>query len=221
MAAKRKPGGKGKEIVLDPLELRRIHFRIVGDSPLLVHAFGAKAKEEMLANQQGPKKRAKEARTEEVIEAEYQAAFYRDGDGDCCVPSVNFKQAVVAAGMRFYDLSKVFLNGILRVCDESVKLHYESVERDARIVRLADMKRTAMVRFRPLFRGWWFDVTIEFDASVLNEKQVAEFVRRAGFSVGIFEWRPEKGGEFGQFHIATEAESKAIERNLKRGKYAA
>jgi hypothetical protein len=36
---------------------------------------------------------------------------------------------------------------------------------------------------------------------LLQRDDVLALVDRAGFGVGICEWRPEKGGEFGRFEI--------------------
>jgi hypothetical protein len=59
------------------------------------------------------------------------------------------------------------------------------------------------LRYRPEFRAWKFVVTCDVDSDALTEADVINLVNRAGFGVGIGEWRPEKGGEYGRFAIDT------------------
>ena len=35
----------------------------------------------------------------------------------------------------------------------------------------------------------------------MTDEQIAMLISNAGFSVGVGEWRPEKGGDFGTFAI--------------------
>ncbi len=38
---------------------------------------------------------------------------------------------------------------------------------------------------------------------VLGEQQIASMYEFAGFACGVGEWRNEKGGEMGRFHVAS------------------
>ena len=69
------------------------------------------------------------------------------------------------------------------------------------IVRVGNGKTD--LRYRPEFASWRINVIVEIDSDLLNEQDIVNLVNRAGFSVGIGEWRPEKGGEFGRFEIDT------------------
>jgi hypothetical protein len=46
-------------------------------------------------------------------------------------------------------------------------------------------------------------VRVRFNANVLSAAQIVNLFNTAGFGVGIGEWRPEKDGQFGMFHVAT------------------
>lgn len=47
---------KNDEIIeIKPIEIKKVALRIVGDTPLIMHAWSAKAKREMLEAQQGKK----------------------------------------------------------------------------------------------------------------------------------------------------------------------
>lgn len=55
------------------------------------------------------------------------------------------------------------------------------------------VQRSRVIRTRPIFRTWRTLVRLEYEDSLLNTEQVVEFTRRAGFEVGIGDWRPRYG----------------------------
>jgi hypothetical protein len=57
------------------------------------------------------------------------------------------------------------------------------------------------LRYRPEFRNWSMILNFEFDAQSLTQPTILNLVQRAGFGVGLGEWRPEKGGEYGRFEV--------------------
>jgi hypothetical protein len=60
---------------------------------------------------------------------------------------------------------------------------------------------SADLRYRPYFYRWAVDLTFEIDAGLLQVEDLLNLIDRAGFGVGVGEWRPEKGGEFGRFQV--------------------
>ena len=73
---------------------------------------------------------------------------------------------------------------------------------------------TADVRFRPEFRDWSADVPIRFNEAVISVEQIVNLFNLAGFGVGIGEWRPEKDGQWGMFHVGGRVE---VERDERKG----
>jgi len=59
----------------------------------------------------------------------------------------------------------------------------------------------ADIRFRPDFREWKANVLIQYDGGVLKLNHIVDLLRRAGFGVGLGEWRPERGGQWGTFDV--------------------
>jgi len=57
-----------------------------------------------------------------------------------------------------------------------------------------------------MFEEWSIRIPLQVDEGNLSLQNVIDLITRAGFSVGIGEWRPEKGGEFGRFEVDTSVE---------------
>lgn len=49
--------------------------------------------------------------------------------------------------------------------------------------------------------SWSVEITCEIDSKLLTIDDLVNLVNRAGFGVGIGEWRPEKSGEYGRFEV--------------------
>ena len=47
---------------------------------------------------------------------------------------------------------------------------------------------------------------VAFNANVLSAEQIVNLFNTGGFGIGVGEWRPQKDGPFGRFHVATTGE---------------
>lgn len=188
-----------QRIELPPLNLQTVALTLVGDSPLIVHAWSEKAKRQMLDKQMKKAKQAKEAKDPE---ADYEACFYRTESGAYGFPAIGVKAAMVGAG-RFTDAKMTLLRGAFHIDAEVLEIVGEPRPRE-------DMVRvgmgTADIRYRPEFPDWRIIAPIKFNASVISTGQIANLLNVAGFAIGIGEWRPEKNGQYGRFHVAGEEE---------------
>lgn len=187
-------------IELPPLNIQTVTFILVGDSPLIVHAWSEKAKRQMLDKQMKKATKAKEAKDPE---ADYEACFYKTDTGAYGFPAIGVKAAMVSA-CRFVDAKMTVMRGAFHIDCEMLEVIGEPRPRE-------DMVRvgmgTADIRYRPEFVGWKMPVTVKFNASVISAEQIANLLNAAGFGVGIGEWRPEKNGSYGRFHVAAEGEA--------------
>lgn len=197
-----------EQIAVEKIAVGKMSVPVIGTTPLIVHNFSEKSKRQMLDAQQG-RKNVKVARDPET---EYQAAFYRiarEGQPDAYgVPAVAFKQATISAA-RFYKAVKMselkqalFFRGTLTKADpqQLVEIHGEPEMRED-VVRLGGASRSADLRYRPEFREWRATLEIEYVSSLLSQESVLSLVDAAGLGVGVCEWRPEKGGDFGRYQI--------------------
>ena len=116
-------------------------------------------------------------------------------------PSVGLKAAMATAGIES-GITKSTIHRTVRIpgdlqqiiCSPGPCLRVD-------MVRLSGASGVADIRFRPDFREWTTDVIIQYDGGVLKLNHIVELLRRAGFGVGIGEWRPERGGQWGTFDI--------------------
>lgn len=189
---------KTSSIELPALRIEIVEFMLVGDSPLIVHAWSEKAKRAMLDKHMGKASKKKEAKDPE---ADYQACFYRFADGSYGFPTIGVKGAMVSA-CRFVDAKMTEARGAFHIDGELLPIIGEPRMRE-------DMVRVGMttdIRYRPEFTKWMIPARIKYNASVINPEQLANLLNTAGFGVGLGEWRPEKNGSYGTFHIASAGE---------------
>lgn len=190
---------KNEEVVeLKSIRIERINLEIEGDSALIVHAWSAKAKKEMLDKQM---KKAKTAKDAKDPQRDYEEAFYRLPDGKPGFPTIAFKQAAVSAGGRFSDgLKMTELRGAFFIDGELAEIKGKPNMRE-------DMVRvgmgTADIRYRPEFKAWKVTLPIKYNADKISLEQLVNLFNLAGFGVGVGEWRPEKDGQYGMFHVVT------------------
>ena len=189
------------QITLKPISKRRMTFGIRGTSPLIMHQWSEKAKREMRDKQQDGKKT--KTREKRVPIDEAKAATYTTQDGDIGIPGMAFKSALVSAAHKDIGIEKTLVRkALFLVTDDPNKVL--KIDCDEPTVR-EDMVRVGMgsadLRYRPEFIRWSCLIELEVDSELLQRDDVLALVDRAGFGVGICEWRPEKGGEFGRFEI--------------------
>ena len=193
-SAAKKPGDS--KIELPTINTKRVKVRVVGKTPLIVHAWSEKAKRQMRDKQQKKAKMAKEAKDPT---ADFEGAKYLDAKGRDCVRASFFKNAIVSACRYAEDLKMTVIRGALFVEGDMLPIKFDTCNMREDMVRVG--MGTADLRYRPEYIGWSVDLVIEYNSNVLQAEQVLNLVRLAGFSVGICEWRPEKNGDFGRFDI--------------------
>ena len=59
----------------------------------------------------------------------------------------------------------------------------------------------ADLRYRGEFKQWSTTLNIRYNANVMSMEQIVNLFNIGGFSCGVGEWRPEKGGSNGMFHV--------------------
>lgn len=205
------------EVELPRLNLLTMKVTLIGDSPLIVHRWSEKAKKEMRDKQMKKAKPAKEAKNPDQ---DFKEAMYRLADGGHGFPVVGFKAAAVTACTSIGGVTKVAARQAFRVKGELTSdgemARIEGAEPKMRedMVRIA--QGTADLRYRPEYFPWHTELTIVYNANMMSHEQILNMLNTAGFGVGVGEWRPEKDGQAGLFHVADEDEVQAIAAERKK-----
>lgn len=215
MAAKK----KSEEIIaIVPLDIKQVKIKIVGDSPLIVHAWSEKAKQMMLDTQMGKTKTsAREAKSPvgDFIDSMYWITEKPEATEEAFAeavkkgakwgfPVTGIKQAANSAAYRLkWVKNQMELRGSYFLKSEFGEL--AEIKGCVPTMR-EDMVRVGMgsadIRYRGEFKNWYMDFVLEFNASGgMSLEQIINCINAGGYACGIGEWRPEKDGDFGKFHV--------------------
>ena len=208
-------------VAITPLDIRKVQIRIVGDTPLIVHAWSEKAKKMMLDAQMGvTKTKAKDKKdpfadfmdsmywiTEKPSESTPEAfAKAVENGAKWGFPVGAIKQAANSAAYRLkWVKNQMELRGSYFLKSESgflgeIKGSIPEIRED--MVRVG--MGTADIRYRAEFKNWYMDFTLEYNASGgMTLEQIINCINAGGYCCGLCEWRPEKDGDFGRFHVET------------------
>lgn len=206
-------------IEIRPIQIRKATIHIVGDTPLIMHAWSEKAKREMLEKQMKvTKTKAKDAKNpvEDFIRSMYwltpmptdmtEDGFHTaiDNGARFGFPVTAFKQAAISAAYRMgWAKDKMSMRGAFFIDgDENQMLEIKS---DGPIMR-EDMVKvgmgTADIRYRGEFRNWSADINISFNENgQYSLEQIINIINAGGYVCGVGEWRPERDGQYGMFHV--------------------
>jgi hypothetical protein len=197
------PDVKLKTIEIPEISLSRLVVTIVGQTPLITHRFGERARKAIEDKQQHAARMAKPPREPE---ADFQDALYALDEDRYGFPASGIKKALVCAGGRFADETMTIIRGVVNIPGDLLAIRAPAPTMRSDTVRV-DGGRVASIAYRPQFWPWEIDVPIVFNANLLSEAQLMNLVQLAGFSIGIGDWRPEKSGTFGTFTIKGAAQS--------------
>ena len=205
-------------IEIRPIQIRKATIHIVGDTPLIMHAWSEKAKRAMLDKQMNiTKTKAKDAKNpmEDFIHSMYwltpmnyeptEAGFYRaiEEGARFGFPVCAFKQAAISAAYRMgWAKDKVSMRGAFFIdgdVNQLVEIHGTPTIRE-------DMVKvgmgTADIRYRGEFQNWSADLTISFNENgQYSLEQIINIINAGGYFCGVGEWRPERDGQYGMFHV--------------------
>ena len=191
---------KTELVELKAINIQTVELTLQGTSPLIVHAWGEKAKRMMLDKQM---KKATAAKAAKNPKDDYEACFYYTEDKKYAFPVIAFKSAAVSAGGRFSDgLKMTELRGSFHIQGEMVEIKSPGPIMREDMVRIG--MGTADIRYRPQFTEWEVELTINYNADKISIDQIVNIFNLAGFGVGVGEWRPEKDGQFGMFRVKTQ-----------------
>lgn len=197
-----------KGIVLEEISVAGMEIRIKNreGSPLVMHNWSVKAREMMRNKKLGG--RTKD-RTVLDSEAEAEAAAYRLEDGRYGIPISALRGALHSAAHKDLGIPKTLIDqGLFFLADGMDRtwmtplVCIESPGPKTREDTVRVGMGSADLRYRPSFLEWGAKLRIEYRTDQLTAAVIVNLLDRAGFSVGLCEGRPERGGDWGRFEIS-------------------
>ena len=210
---------KEQEVIeIKKISNKVVKIKIVGDTPLIVHAWSEKAKRMMLeAQMKTTKTKAREVRDpfDDFINSMYWLTEKPESTADAFAKAIKkgakwgfpvgaIKMAGNSAAYRMgWVKNQMQLRGSYFLRTEYGDM--AEILNSTPIMR-EDMVRVGMgsadLRYRAEFRDWAMEMNLEYNADgEMTLEQIINVINAGGYSVGIGEWRPEKDGDFGRYHI--------------------
>ena len=208
-------------IEIKPINIVTTTVRIAGDTPLIMHRWSEKAKRMILEKQmKKTKSSAKEAKNpvEDFIESVYwmdgkPSEYTEEAFEEACRNGARFGFPVTA--IKQATISSAYRNGITKDMASLRGAFFISGEGSELLSEVKgctptmreDMVRVGMgvadIRFRGEFANWYMDLQVSYNANgAYTLDQIINLINVGGFSCGIGEWRPEKDGNYGMYHVA-------------------
>ena len=211
---------KTEVIEIRPIEIRKVTVRVVGDTPLIMHAWSEKAKRMMLEAQmgiaKGKKKEVKNPADDFIRSMYWLTPMPEDGTMESFeeaiangarfgFPVTAFKQAAISAAYRMgWAKDKMSMRGAFFIdSDENgmIEIHSDTPEMREDMVKVG--MGTADIRYRGEFKNWYADLTISYNANgQYSLENIVNIINAGGYVCGVGEWRPERDGQNGMFHVA-------------------
>lgn len=223
---------KTEEISIRKFEMKTAKVRIIGDSPLIVHAWDEKSKKAMLDKQTGKAATKKhpikmpfddfaralywltEMPTETVMDeslGEYREVVTEELFDKAIeegarfgFPANSFKMAGNSAAYRMgWVKNQMALRGAYFLASEDgelveIKGDKPQLREDTVTVGMG----SSDLRYRPIFENWYCDLILSVNTEYgLSMNDIVNVINAGGSGVGVGEWRPEKDGIFGRYHV--------------------
>jgi hypothetical protein len=204
----------------------RFQLWVIGNTPLITHAWSEKAKREMLAKQVKSVSAGREVRDPE---ADFLSSLYEMGQpGVYGFPATALKKAILGVTHKDKGIARSGALGaaaalwidpvIVRtrpalagaICDMPLlRIYGSDPEMREDMVRVgAGVRKTADFAYRAQFTIWAFRITGSLNVDVLTKESLGYLIEEAGLAIGIGDWRNEKSGYFGAFHLASDDEAR-------------
>lgn len=220
---------KAEIIEIKPIEIQKVKVKLVGDTPLIMHAWSAKAKREMLEAQQGKAKGKRKDPKNPVFdfiesmywitgkpevensmsEEECEIAFNNaiQNGAKFGFPVTAFKQAAISAAYRMgWSKDKMSLRGVFFIDANEDGL--VEIQSDVPVMREDCVKIGAGVadlRYRGEFRNWSAELIIGFNKNGnYSLENIINIINAGGYVCGAGEWRPERDGQNGMYRVLAE-----------------
>lgn len=222
---------KTSTVTINAPEFEVVEFKIVGDTPLIVHAWDEKAKRMMLEKQMGKAAKTKhevKVPTNDFINSLYWLTEKPQNGIDDADAQANF-DAAIRNGARFgfslggikqsfitgaarggLDVKMTELRGAFFLEGDTDASNFDFAEivgpapvMREDMVKVGGMSKTADIRYRGEFQQWEIPLKMRINKNgKYSIEQLLNCVTMGGFVTGIGEWRPERDGQYGMYSLS-------------------
>lgn len=193
-----------ERVSISPPNFKRASFTIIGEAPLVVHAFSQKAISVIRETQEaGHTARKGKKREPKNFDAAYEASKHVSSEGWCGFPASAFRNAMISAcRMAGFMMSRAKLSIFVEPDgfspDGTPLVRITHGEPSPHVGYCRNATGVVDLRSRAMWQaGWKMTVKIRFDGDQFTTPDIANLLMRAGMQVGIGEGRPDSKNSAG------------------------
>lgn len=208
---------KTQETVIEmkPIEVKTLKIKIVGDTDLRLHKMDAYNKQLLIDKQKGKEVKSKNTAVDKWLQA-ISTVTWRDGEPEAyteeayynalqnnapCISGFGLKksigQAVTRLGFETYSTN---FNASVQIISENIPIKFAECELIEQLVPTPT--GSPILGYINQFKGWSAEFEIRYIENYYSLEQIINFIKYAGFSMGIGSGRPAKSASnYGTYHI--------------------
>lgn len=203
---------KDSGLAISAPDIRRVRLTLIGEAPLMINKFSAKAQQQMReAQEAGSTAKSKKVREAKDFEDCCNQARHVSTDGWDGIHAAAFRNgAIDACRSAGFTMTKAKLaiftepDGFDRD-DNTPLVRITKGEPVMDVANVRNQSGVADLRARPMYFPWEAELTLRYDAGILTLQDVLNLMARVGMQVGIGEGRPyskqSAGLGYGLFRI--------------------
>jgi len=173
------------------MQIKKASVELKGLSPILMSRFPLEPIEGL---------------SKKTPEEQCEISAYRDASRELYVPAVALQRCIVNGGKFVRGKGRGTLSKTAGSClivqPENLLLGTKNYVMDTRSV-VVPATGGRILRYRPRVDQWKLSALIEWDPTLISEKEMRSCIECAGLRAGLLDFRPEKGGPYGRFEIET------------------
>jgi len=194
-----------EQVQIVELKRARIVYHVVGETPLLMNSMSVKAQRELLLPRGRKTAVEKQGSLKHEPLHEFRDSIYRARRGSDTVLALlntQFKAALCTAALDIPGAKKAQIGRLTSIEGGERLPLYGVPQIFCSVVRSADINKTPDIRTRCIVPRWACTVEVTYTVPVLNATVISSLFATAGYTMGVGDWRPQKGsGTFGRWRI--------------------
>jgi hypothetical protein len=207
-----------QQIDILKINFGRLHFNVLGDTPLVINRLAEKARHELLLPALKKNRAGRETTLKHNPREEFVSSLYRtrldSSPTRLYFPGSAFASLIADTALDIPGASRAQLERLVKVADINIAV-YGIPKLFMAPVRTAGMNKTPDIRTRAILPEWACPVTVTFVRGLITERSVTNLLAAGGVIGGIGDGRGKMG--FGQFSLVP-AGNKEFARIMKMGR---